>query len=135
MAIKNENSIGFRIVHALGAKDLKEAAQILNENYSSLYNWSSQRRDFPTNVLIKIARMTNRTVDWLLTGESGEINQSLEHQSFERILEQKIRQIVRDEIANGTAIHEKIQGIILAMQSNVTEQNAFEIKNKEEKAA
>ena len=135
MAIKNENSIGFRIVHALGAKDLKEAAQILNENYSSLYNWSSQRRDFPTNVLIKIARMTNRTVDWLLTGESGEINQSIEHQSFERILEQKIRQIVRDEIANGTAIHEKIQGIILAMQSNVTEQNAFEIKNKEEKAA
>lgn len=135
MAIKNENSIGFRIVRALGAKDLTEAAQMLGENYSSLYNWSSQRRDFPTNVLIKIARLTNKSVDWILTGENGEINRTVEQQSFERILEQKIRQIVRDELANGTAIHEKIQGIILAMQSNVNEQDAFESADKEEKAA
>lgn len=135
MAIKNENSIGFRIVQALGAKDLTEAAQMLGENYSSLYNWSSQRRDFPTSALIKIARMTNKSIDWILTGESGEIVQMNEHQNFERLLEQKIRQIVRDELSNGTAIHEKIQGIILAMQPNVSEQNTFENRDKEEKAA
>jgi hypothetical protein len=109
MAIRSENSIGYRIVQALGAKDLKEAAQILGENYSSLYNWSSQRRDFPTNVLIKIARMTNKTVDWLLTGENDESVLQNEHLNFEQILEQKIRSIVRDELANDPAIQEKIQ--------------------------
>jgi hypothetical protein len=134
MAIKEENSIGFRIVQALQAKDLKEAAQMLDENYSSLYNWSSQRRDFPTNVLIKIARMTNISIDWILTGENGAAAVS-STTSFERLLEDKIREVVRDEISNGTALHEKIQGIILAMQPNVHEQNAFEITDKEEKAA
>jgi len=136
MAIKEENSIAFRIVQALNAKDLKEAAQMLDENYSSLHNWSSQRRDFPTNVLIKIAKMTNSSVDWILTGENGNsAAASPESSNFEKILEDKIRAIVREEIANGTAIHEKIQGIILAMQPNVAEQNAFEAANKEEKAA
>jgi hypothetical protein len=135
MAIKEENSIGFRIVQALNAKDLKDAAQILGENYSSLHNWSSQRRDFPTNVLIKIARMTNSSIDWILTGENGNQTASFADSSFEKILEDKIREVVRDEIANGTAIHEKVQGIILAMQPNLNEQNAFTKKDKEEKAA
>lgn len=135
MAIKNENSIGFRIVRALGAKDLTEAAQMLGENYSSLYNWTSQRRDFPTNVLIKIAGMTNKSIDWILTGENEIAAAVSRNQTFENILEEKIRQIVREEIASGTAIHEKIQGIILAMQPNVAEQNAFDNKNGEEKAA
>jgi hypothetical protein len=137
MAIKEENSIGFRIIRAFNAKDLKEVAQIIDENYSSLHNWSSQRRDFPTNVLIKIAKMANSSIDWILTGENGVPAGAaeLENSSFEKILEDKIRQVVREEIASGTAIHEKVQGIILAMQSNVNERNAFEIKDKEEKAA
>ena len=135
MAIKEENSIGFRITHALGVKDLKEAALLLSENYSSLYNWTSQRRDFPTNVLIKIARLTNTSIDWILTGETQLRAAVSGSQTFEQILENKIRQIVREEIADGTAIHEKIQGIILAMQPNINEQDAFENKDKEEKAA
>ena len=145
MAIKEENSVGFRIVQAFKAKDLKEVAQIIDENYSSLHNWSSGRRDFPTNVLIKIAKMANSSIDWILTGENGfpvgarsfgnpgfeKVNNS----SFDKMLEDKIREVVREEIAGGAALHEKIQGIILAMQSNVSEQDAFENKDKEEKAA
>ena len=142
MAIKQENSIGFRIVQAFGAKDLKEVAQIIDENYSSLHNWSSQRRDFPTNVLIKIARLANTSIDWILTGQIGPSREqsaitsnSIQSQNFEQVFEDKIRQIVREEINNGTAMHEKIQGIILAMQPNVNEQDAFENESKEEKAA
>jgi hypothetical protein len=135
MAIKEENSIGARIIRALNVKDLKEAAQILGENYSSLHNWSSQRRDFPTNVLIKIARLTNTSVDWILTGENANSPAFAENQTFEKLLEEKIRRIVREEIADGAAIHEKIQGIILAMKPNVNEQNAFGERGKEEKAA
>jgi Bacteriophage CI repressor helix-turn-helix domain len=135
MAIKEENSIGFRIVQAFDAKDLKEVAQIIGENYSSLHNWASQRRDFPTNILIKIAKMTNTSIDWILTGENGKQFISQSSQSFEAMLENKIREIVRNEIAEGTAINEKVQGIILALQPSVKEQNAFEISNKEEKAA
>ncbi|GEM_PF-4503328 len=142
MAIKEENSIGFRIVQAFNAKDLKEVAQIIGENYSSLHNWSSQRRDFPTNILIKIAKMTNTSIDWILTGERIENNReslaadrSLNNSGFEEILEDKIREVVREEILSGAAIHEKIQGIIMAMQPNVNEQDAFNNGNKEEKAA
>ena len=137
MAIKEENSIGFRIVQAFNAKDLKEVAQIIGENYSSLHNWASQRRDFPTNVLIKIAKMANSSIDWILTGENAvrAKTRSMDNSSFEKILEDKIRQVVREEIANGPAIHEKIQGIVLAMQSNVNEKGVFENTDKEEKAA
>jgi hypothetical protein len=142
MAIKTENSIGFRIVQAFNAKDLKEVAQIIGENYSSLHNWSSQRRDFPTNVLIKIAKMANTSIDWILIGENGlsreqdaVVSRAANGSGFEKLLEDKIREVVRDEITSGTAIHEKIQGIILAMQSNVNEHSAFESENREEKAA
>jgi hypothetical protein len=136
MAIREENSIGFRIVQAFNAKDLKEVAQIIDENYSSLHNWVSQRRDFPTNVLIKIAKSANTSIDWILTGEnSGAADRSFNDSNFERIIEDKIREVVREEIAGGTAIHEKIQGIVLAMQSNVNEKGVFENKAKEEKAA
>jgi len=135
MAIKEENSIAPRLVRAFDAKDLKEVAQIIDENYSSLHNWVSQRRDFPTNVLIKIAKMANISIDWLLTGENVQASIQTEESSFENIFEEKIRRIVREEIANGDALHEKIQGIILAMQPNVNEQNAFERPDKEEKAA
>jgi hypothetical protein len=136
MAIKEENSIGFRIVEAFNAKDLKEVAQIIGENYSSLHNWSSQRRDFPTGVLIKIAKMANSSIDWILTGEPRpSAARALNNLSFEKILEDKIREVVREEISEGVAIHEKIQGIILAMQSNVNEPEAFENNDKEERAA
>lgn len=133
MTTKEENSIGSRIIRAFDAKDLKQVAQIIDENYSSLYNWVSQRRDFPTNVLIKIAKMANTSIDWILTGENGQPGRS--STGFEKIFEEKIREIVREELAGGTAVHEKIQGIILAMRPNVNEQKAFETKDKEEKAA
>jgi len=131
MAIKEENSIGFRIVEAFNAKDLKEVAQTIDENYSSLHNWSSKRRDFPTNVLIKIAKMANTSIDWILTGENKTGTADF---SFDRMFEEKIREIVREEISESGAIHEKIQGIVMAMQSNIKEQDAFDAV-KEEKAA
>ena len=55
--------------------------------------------------------------------------------AWKKILDEKIRAIVREEIADGAAIHEKIQGIILAMKSNLNDPEAFEDANKEEKAA
>ncbi|MGC2237349.1 MAG: helix-turn-helix domain-containing protein [Pyrinomonadaceae bacterium] len=133
MAIREENSIGFRIVEAFNAKDLKEVAQAIGENYSSLHNWSTKRRDFPTSVLIKIAKMANTSIDWILTGENQKAAVETGTLSFDKILGEKIREIVREEISSGAEIHEKIQGIVLAMQSNIKEQNAFE--SKEEKAA
>ena len=135
MAIKEENSIGSRIVQAFNAKDLKEAAQMLGENYASLHNWSSKRRDFPTNVLIKIAKMTNSSIDWILTGDDNNTSALNAQASFENLLDEKIRAVVRSEITTGMLIHEKIQGIILSMQSNVVETDVFENEKKEEKAA
>lgn len=135
MTIKEENSISFRIVQALAAKDLKEAAQLIGENYSSLHNWSSGRRDFPTGVLIKIAKMTNTSIDWILTGENHQSRSFVARANFEELVSEKIRAIIREEIADGTAIHEKVQGIVLALQSNIKEPEAFETKTKKEKAA
>lgn len=133
MAIKEENSIGFRLIRAFDAKNLKEVAQTIDESYSSLHNWSTKRRDFPTNVLIKIARMANTSIDWILTGENKTEAVSETNPSFDKMFEEKIREIVREEISENSAIQEKIQGIILAMQSNIKEQDAFDAK--EEKAA
>ena len=133
MAIKEENSIGFRLIQAFDAKNLKEVAQTIDESYSSLHNWSTKRRDFPTNVLIKIAKMANTSIDWILTGENTTEAISATNPSFDKMFEEKIREIVREEISENSAIQEKIQGIILAMQSNIKEQDAFE--TKEEKAA
>jgi hypothetical protein len=135
MATREENSIGFRIIQAFHAKDLKEVANIIDENYSSLHNWASQRRDFPTNVLIKIAKMANTSIDWILTGETGIRSAATADSGFEKILDAKIREIVREELGHGTVLQEKVQGIILAMQPNITEQNVFATTNKEEKAA
>ena len=135
MAIKEENSVAFRIIRAFGAKDLKEVANTIDENYSSLHNWSSGRRDFPTNVLIKIANMANTSIDWILTGDDRYQTSATGDSSFDQLFEEKIRSIVREEIAGGSLLHEKIQGILLAMQPNIQEQNAFEISPKEEKAA
>lgn len=136
MATKEENTIGFRLVQAFGAKDLKEVAAMTGENYSSLHNWASQRRDFPTNVLIKIAKLANTSIDWILTGENALAQPSAATAGFEQIFDDKIRELIRDEFENGNFLQEKIQGIILAMRPNVNEQNAFEeITDKEEKAA
>lgn len=135
MAIKEENSIGFRIVQAFGAKDLKEVSQVLGENYSSLHNWATQRRDFPTNILIKIARMTNRSIDWILTGENANVSVPDSTLSFEKLFADKVRAILLAEFENSSVIHEKIQGIVLAMQSNIKEQDAFQNTDKDEKAA
>jgi hypothetical protein len=140
MTTKEESSIGSRIIQAFKAKDLKEVAQIIGENYSSLHNWTAKRRDFPTNVLIKIANMANVSIDWVLTGENVREKDSSDGRNFETIIEEKIREIVREEISNGTALHEKVQGLILAMQPNVREQNAFaeadfDKTGKEDKAA
>ena len=133
MAIKEENSVGYRIVNAFGAKDLKEVANIIDENYSSLHNWSSGRRDFPTGVLIKIAKLANTSIDWILTGEDRFRISDADESSFDKMFEEKIRAIVRLEIAEGGAIHEKIQGIMLAMRPNIQEQNLFETLQPEEK--
>lgn len=133
MAIKEENSIGFRLIQAFEAKNLKEVAQTIDESYSSLHNWTTKRRDFPTNVLIKIARLANTSIDWILTGESKIEAAERVDSSFDKMFEEKIREIVRQEISEGNTVHEKIQGIILAMQTNIKEQDAFDAK--EEKAA
>lgn len=133
MAIKEENSIGFRLIQAFEAKNLKEVAQTIDESYSSLHNWSTKRRDFPTNVLIKIAKLANTSIDWILTGENKSEASERADSSFDKMFEEKIRKIVRQEISEGGAVHEKIQGIVLAMQSNIKEQDAFAAK--EEKAA
>lgn len=133
MAIKEENSIGFRLVQAFEAKNLKEVAQTIDESYSSLHNWSTKRRDFPTTVLIKIARLANTSIDWILTGENKIVAAERAALSFDKMFEEKIREIVKEEIFEGNAVHEKIQGIVLAMQSNIKQQDAFDAK--EEKAA
>ena len=94
MTIK-EDSISSRLVFAFEAKDLKEVAAKIDEKYTSLHNWTSGRRDFPTEILIKIAKMTNRSIDWVLTGVES---QGITEVSFDKIFEEKIRKIVREEI-------------------------------------
>lgn len=97
MAINNEN-ISKRLISAFNAKDLKEVASKIDEKYTSLHNWTSGRRDFPTEVLIKIAKMTNVSIGWILTGEGEKDLKSHKQTSLDETFRDIVREIVREEL-------------------------------------
>jgi hypothetical protein len=88
-----------RVLRAFGCSTVSEAADILEMNYHTLRNYLQLRRDAPTDLWIRIARMTNVSLDWLLTGR-GERDMTFDPESriFEASLEEKIRHVVRDEL-------------------------------------
>lgn len=96
MAITDEN-ISKRLVSAFNAKDLKDVATKLDEKYTSLHNWASGRRDFPTKILIKIAKLTNVSIDWILTGEGDKPLKPSDRVNLDETIRKIVREIVREE--------------------------------------
>lgn len=86
-----------RIQASFGGKSLKEIAELLGEKPSTFWNWATERTDIPTKVLAKIATATGVSLNWLLTGEGEKYIQQTTP-SFDKMIEDKIREIVNQEL-------------------------------------
>lgn len=97
MARKSDNPLVLRLLELFDTDDLKQVANILGEKYPSLHNWATGRRDFPTEVLIKIAKMTNVDLNWLLTGTVN-VTEDAKSITFEATMRTLITEIVKEEV-------------------------------------
>ena len=88
-----------RVLGAFGRESLGDIAELMQMNYHTLRNYLQLRRDAPTDFWIRIAKMTNVSLDWLLTGR-GDMHFGAEAESrvLEASLEEKIRSVVREEL-------------------------------------
>lgn len=58
-----------RISEAFDFASRNEIAQKMGVNYQTLSNWLKGRTDFPSAELAKIAKLTDYSLNWILTGE------------------------------------------------------------------
>lgn len=103
MAKKNEKNplagVEARVLEAFGRESVSDIAEIMHMNYHTLRNYLLLRRDAPTDFWIRIAKLTNISLDWLLTGKGEKyFGIEAENRIFDASLEEKIRSVVRREI-------------------------------------
>lgn len=90
-----------RVLRAFGCDSIGDAAEILQMNYHTVRNYLQLRRDAPTGFWIKIAKMTNCSLDWLLTGKGDKtFTAEAENRILDASLEARIRSVVRDELGD-----------------------------------
>ncbi len=78
-----------------------EIAERLGIPYTTLKNYVSGRRDFPVEVLIQIANLTNCSLNWLLIGTGPKFVQVEIEENDENAkdLSDEVRAIVHQELA------------------------------------
>lgn len=89
-----------RISEAFGFATRAEIADKMGVNYQTLSNWLKGRTDFPTSELAKIAKLTDYSLNWILTGEGEKRTAKPDKPSLlnEDNLESFVRGITREEI-------------------------------------
>jgi transcriptional regulator with XRE-family HTH domain len=97
-----------RLQKAFNGMSLPDIAERLGENYSSFWNWTAGRTQIPNLILARLARM-NVNVNWLLTGE-GQPLAGRNLPSFEEVLDERIREIVRAELASMASAQDDLGG-------------------------
>lgn len=95
---RKKSEIQVRIQKAFNGRSLSDIARLLGENPSSFWNWTAGRTEIPSSVLAKIARF-NISVSWILAA-TGDPLTTPKPTSIEEALDRKIREIVREELAN-----------------------------------
>jgi transcriptional regulator with XRE-family HTH domain len=66
---QSSNSIGNRIKELRGERSMKSFADELNISFAAYQNYEYGKRIPPGEVLIKLAQISGRSVDWILTGK------------------------------------------------------------------
>jgi hypothetical protein len=84
-----------RILEALGAKNAPEAARLLGITKQAVYDW--QKNTPGIDNLLKVAKSSNTSLHWILTGEGERIVNSEKKISIEEAIERRVREIVREE--------------------------------------
>lgn len=60
-----------RVFEAFGLDSIKDVAEELGENYHTVRNYLQLRREIPSSILMKIANLTNFSLNWLLFEQGG----------------------------------------------------------------
>jgi transcriptional regulator with XRE-family HTH domain len=94
----NSSDIFARILKALEAKNAPDAARKLGISKQAVYDW--QKNTPSLENLVKIAESTGTSLDWLLRGaDQGQIALPKLTLNFDELLERRMREIAREEIA------------------------------------
>jgi transcriptional regulator with XRE-family HTH domain len=96
---KMTTSFEKRLIDVFGL-NLKEIAAKLEINYHTFRNWAKGTRDIPPGELARIAKMTNVSLNWLLTGEGEKYVQALESPSLLEVFDERVRKLIREEMAS-----------------------------------
>lgn len=106
-----------RILIALDAKNAPEAARILGISKQAVYDW--QKNTPSVENLLRVAKSRNSSLHWILTGE-GERSATPEMSlSIDQLLEDKIRRIVRLELALRDHPHVSIEDAEMILAPNI----------------
>lgn len=119
-------NIFLRILSALNVANASQAAQKLGITKQSVYEW---KENVPSvESLALIAKSGDASLHWILTGEGEREIYPDKQISFGEIFENKIREIVQDELTKGNAEAQKPQN---KLNENVTQVAALEAKKNE----
>ena len=128
LEITPKEVIGDRVKYLRNGRKLSQQglADIFDINQSTISAIESGKKAYSERILFEIAMEFH---DDLGLNSISEYFQRIFNVSFDKILEQKIREIIRtefrDDFIEGNALNEKIQGVVLAMQSNVENSRYF----------
>lgn len=128
------SAFGERLKEAFETNKIGEIARKMDVSYQAAKNYIEGRIP-DADKLKEISDSTNCSIHWLITGKG---NKELTDTKVvglinEDNLKQVIREVVQEEISNGIQLQHKIQAIVMAMKTNIKEQDIFD--NGNDKAA
>lgn len=95
---KKYSPIEQRFIEIFNGSDFKDACDNAKENHHNVRNWLTRRGNIPSDFLTKVAKMTNYSINWFLTGEGEKFSDIAKTVNFDELLDQKIRKIVTEEL-------------------------------------
>lgn len=140
-ALLQANGFFDRICDALDVKNERGAkariAEIVDVSDNAIGFWEKGEMPGKKSLenIAKIAKRSNTSIHWLLTGEGEKFVNTVKTINLDETFRAVVREIVREEFLENSDLHEKIQGIILATQSNVGKFEAIKTSSRKEKKA
>lgn len=125
----NPQSFGYRLKAAFGHAKNAEIARQLGVSESAVSNYVGGRVP-DAETLVQIKNLTNCNLDWLLTGEGDGLAKPPEPPDLMNLLDDRIRQIIREEQQNIVGPFEKADIMLARNLGTVGDDEAEEKKRK-----
>lgn len=139
-ALLQENGFFDRICEALGIKNERGAkakiAEIVGVSDNAIGFWEKGEMPGRKSLenIAQVSKRSNTSIHWLLTGEGEKYINPGKHINLDETFRAVVREIVREEILGNSELHEKIQGIVLAMKPNADDFKDIETSQEKRKS-